>query len=249
MEFNHDDKYKKYVIDVLVIEAMIFAELHHLVYDAEIIPVGRNGVPTSAHKVYVNEDILHLTKQESRFIFERKGWSYHRASQVFHKAREVAKWAPSERVPRRGGQTAIAFAKWVRRAKHYAASLSAPVSFIAISLLITRVGLSPFRLSFTADRWLHLLVGYSTPDSSLLLFVPFGIAGFACLRASLSRAKASVVALLSSASLALAIETLQAFEPGQISSITDAVLASLCGAIGVIAAQLLDSRLESQQTK
>jgi VanZ family protein len=113
-------------------------------------------------------------------------------------------------------------------------------------LTILYSGLSPFSISFTSDRWDHLFVGYPRPDISLVFFAPFGFAAFTRLQARLCRVKASVVALLSSASLALAIETLQAFDPGQISSITDAVLASLCAGLGVIAAQLLDSlQLES----
>jgi hypothetical protein len=89
-KFSGDDKYKKYCVDILVIEAMIFAELHGLIYDAEIIPVERNGAPKSLHKVFVNEQILHLSKKESRFLFERMGWWYRRhrrARQVFYKAR------------------------------------------------------------------------------------------------------------------------------------------------------------------
>ena len=70
-KFSGDDKYKKYCIDILVIEAMIFAELHGLIYDAEIIPVERNGAPRNPHKVFVNEKILHLSKKESRFSLDR----------------------------------------------------------------------------------------------------------------------------------------------------------------------------------
>ncbi|MGY3343749.1 MULTISPECIES: hypothetical protein [unclassified Bradyrhizobium] len=87
---ERDDKYKKFCIDILVIEAMIFAEMHGLVYDAEIVPVERNGVPQSRHKVFVNEKILHLTREESRFLFERKGWWYDRALLVFRAVREFA---------------------------------------------------------------------------------------------------------------------------------------------------------------
>jgi hypothetical protein len=90
-KFSRDDKYKKFCLDILVIEALIFAEMHGLIYDAEIVPVERNGVPKSPHKVFVNEKILHLTKEESRFLFERRGWWYDRAWLVLHKVREVAK--------------------------------------------------------------------------------------------------------------------------------------------------------------
>jgi hypothetical protein len=86
-KFSGDDKYKKYCIDILVIEAMIFAELHGLIYDAEIVPVKRSGVPRNPHKIFVNEKILHLSKKESRFLFERMGWWYHRARQASCKAR------------------------------------------------------------------------------------------------------------------------------------------------------------------
>ncbi len=86
-KFSGDDKYKKYCIDILVIEAMIFAELHGLIYDAEIVPVERNGAPRDPHKVFVNEKILHLSKKESRFLFERMGWWYHGARQVFLKGK------------------------------------------------------------------------------------------------------------------------------------------------------------------
>lgn len=88
-KFSGDEKYKKYCIDMLIIEAMIFAELHGLIYDAEVIPVERNGAPRSPHKVFVNEKILHLSRNESRFVFERMGWWYHGARQVFCKARDV----------------------------------------------------------------------------------------------------------------------------------------------------------------
>jgi hypothetical protein len=88
MKFSGDDKYKKYCMDLLIIEAMIFAELHGLIYDAEIFPVGRNGALGNPHKVFVNEKILHLSKTESRFVFERTGWWYHGARQLFCKARE-----------------------------------------------------------------------------------------------------------------------------------------------------------------
>jgi hypothetical protein len=82
-KFDHGDKYKKFCLDILVIEALIFAEMHGLVYDAEIVPVERNGVPKNPHKVFVNERILHLTKEEdSRFLFERRGRLYHRARLV-----------------------------------------------------------------------------------------------------------------------------------------------------------------------
>jgi hypothetical protein len=93
-KFSGDNKYKKYCIDILVIEAMIFAELHGLIYDAEIIPVERNGAPRNPHKVFVNEKILHLSKKESRFLFERMGWWYHGARQVFCKTRDVFCKAP-----------------------------------------------------------------------------------------------------------------------------------------------------------
>ncbi|WFU42644.1 hypothetical protein QA640_09375 [Bradyrhizobium sp. CB82] len=88
-KFSGDDKYKKYCIDLLIIEAMIFAELHGLTYDAEVIAVERNGAPRSPHKIFVNEKILHLSKTEARFVFERMGWWYHAARQVFCKARGV----------------------------------------------------------------------------------------------------------------------------------------------------------------
>jgi len=86
-KFSGDNKYKKFFIDMLVIEAMIFAELHGLIYDAEIVPVDRNGVPKCPHKVFVNEKILHLTKEESRFLLERRGCWY----DIYEKVREAAK--------------------------------------------------------------------------------------------------------------------------------------------------------------
>jgi hypothetical protein len=88
-KFSGDDKYKKYCIDLLTIEAMIFAELHGLIYDAEVIAVETNGAPKSPHRVFVNEKILHLSKTESRFVFERMGWWYQGARQVFRKARDA----------------------------------------------------------------------------------------------------------------------------------------------------------------
>lgn len=88
-KFSGDDKYKKYCIDLLTVEAMIFAEAHGLIYDAEIIPVERNGALRNPHRVFVNEKILHLSKEESRFLFERMGWWYLGARQVFCKARDV----------------------------------------------------------------------------------------------------------------------------------------------------------------
>ena len=91
-------RYKKYCIDILVIEAMIFAEMHGLIYDAEIIPVRRNGVPRNPHKVFVNEKILHLSKTESRFVFERVGWCYHGVRQIFCKAREFCKGRPVDMI-------------------------------------------------------------------------------------------------------------------------------------------------------
>lgn len=90
-KFCGDDRYKKYLIDILVIEAMIFAELHGLIYDAEIVPVETSGVPSNPHKVFVNEKILHLSKRESRFLFERTGWWYHGARRLFYKARDFYK--------------------------------------------------------------------------------------------------------------------------------------------------------------
>jgi len=90
-KFSGDDKYKKYCIDLLIIEAMIFAELNGLIYDAEVIPVESNGAPRSPHKVFVNEKILHLSKTESRFVFERIGWWYHGARQFFYKARDFCR--------------------------------------------------------------------------------------------------------------------------------------------------------------
>jgi hypothetical protein len=88
-KFDRDDRYKKFCIDILVIEAMIFAEMHGLIYDAEIVPVGRDGVPKNPHRVFVNEKILHLKEEESRFLFERRGWWYDRVSLAYHQVREV----------------------------------------------------------------------------------------------------------------------------------------------------------------
>jgi len=88
-KLSGDDKYKKYCIDMLVIEAMIFAELHGLIYDAEIVPIEGNGAPRSPHKVFVNEKILHLSKKESRFLFERIGWLYRITSHASCKAKEL----------------------------------------------------------------------------------------------------------------------------------------------------------------
>ncbi|SFI16674.1 hypothetical protein [Bradyrhizobium sp. Gha] len=102
---EREDRHKKFCIDILVIEAMIFAEMHGLVYDAEIVPVERNGVPQSPHKVFVNEKILHLTREESRFLFERKGWWYDRALLVFRAVREFAMQAVD--TIERGSDTAI----------------------------------------------------------------------------------------------------------------------------------------------
>ncbi|CAN7702961.1 hypothetical protein LJR220_006857 [Bradyrhizobium sp. LjRoot220] len=90
-KFCGNDKYKKYFIDILAIEAMIFAELHGLIYDAEFVPVETNGAPRNPHKVFVNEKILHLSKKESRFLFERVGWWYHGARRFFYKARDFCK--------------------------------------------------------------------------------------------------------------------------------------------------------------
>ncbi|MBR1143662.1 hypothetical protein [Bradyrhizobium sp. AUGA SZCCT0431] len=90
-KFRGDDKHKKYFIDILVIEAMIFAELHGLIYDAEIVPVETDGAPRNPHKVFVNEKILHLSKRESRFRFERVGWWYHGARRFFYTARDFCK--------------------------------------------------------------------------------------------------------------------------------------------------------------
>ncbi|MCP3471971.1 hypothetical protein NLM33_16775 [Bradyrhizobium sp. CCGUVB1N3] len=92
-KFGHDDKYKKFCMDILVIEAMIFAEMHGLVYDAEIFPVERSDVTQTPHRIFVNEKILHLTKEESRFLFQRRGWSYDQAWLVFYRIRELAKRA------------------------------------------------------------------------------------------------------------------------------------------------------------
>jgi hypothetical protein len=91
--FGGEERYKKYCIDILVIEALIFAEMHGLTYDAEIVPVERNGVPRSPHRVFVNEKILHLTKEESRILLERRGWCYDRASLGLYKLRKAAKRA------------------------------------------------------------------------------------------------------------------------------------------------------------
>jgi hypothetical protein len=88
-KFGPDDKYKKYCIDILVIEAMIFAEMHGLIYDAEIIPVEADGVARSPHRVFVNEKILHLTRDESRFLFERRGWCYDKASLLLDSLRKL----------------------------------------------------------------------------------------------------------------------------------------------------------------
>src|SRR5262249_45202901 len=107
---------------------------------------------------------------------------------------------------------------------------------VAIALLIALLGLYPFRLSFTGDRLSQLLVGYSRPDLTLLLFVAFGIAGFLSVRGILRAGRASVVALVLSASLSFAIEMLQAFDPGQVSSSTDALLAIMAAGVGVVAA-------------
>jgi len=68
---------------------MIFAELHGLIYDAEIVPIEGNGAPRSPHKVFVNEKILHLSKKESRFLFERIGWLYRITSHASCKAKEL----------------------------------------------------------------------------------------------------------------------------------------------------------------
>jgi hypothetical protein len=114
---------------------------------------------------------------------------------------------------------------------------------VAIALLIASLGLYPFRLSFTGDRLSQLLVGYSRPDLTLLLFVPFGIAGFLSVRGILRAGRASIVALILSASLSFAIEVLQAFDPGQVSSTTDALLALIAAGVGVVGAYLIEARL------
>ena len=93
-KFSGDDKYKKYCLDLLVIEAMIFAELHGLIYDAEVFPVERNGALSNPHRVFVNEKILHLSKTESRFVFERMGWWYHGARQLFLQGKRVFRRRP-----------------------------------------------------------------------------------------------------------------------------------------------------------
>jgi hypothetical protein len=92
-KFSRAERHKKFCTDILVIEAMIFAEMRGLIYDAEIIPVERNGVPKSPHRIFVNEKILHLAKEDSRFLFERKGHCYHGATPAFYKLRKVAKRA------------------------------------------------------------------------------------------------------------------------------------------------------------
>jgi VanZ family protein len=114
---------------------------------------------------------------------------------------------------------------------------------VATALLIVVLGLYPFRLSFTGDRLSQLLIGYSRPDLGLLLFVPFGIASFLSVRGPFGPGGASIVALVLSASLSFAIEVLQAFDPGQVSSTTDALLAITAAGVGVAAAYLFEARL------
>ena len=92
-KFGDDERYKKFCMDILVIEAMIFAEMHGLIYDAEIIPVESDGVPRNPHRVFVNEKMLHLTKEESRFLLERRGWCYDWARLAFYRVRGLAKRA------------------------------------------------------------------------------------------------------------------------------------------------------------
>lgn len=125
-KFNGDNKYKKYCMDLLIIEAMIFAELHGLIYDAEVIPVERNGAPRSPHKVFVSEKILHLSKTESRFVFERRGWCYHGASQVFWTARAVFAKRPVDMILSRALATAgAALTRSLKRRRSYPATNTA----------------------------------------------------------------------------------------------------------------------------
>ena len=91
--FGPEERYKKFCVDILVIEAMIFAERHGLIYDAEIVPGEWNGVSENQHRLFVNEKILHLTKEEGRFLLETRGWWYHRAALGFRKLRKAAKRA------------------------------------------------------------------------------------------------------------------------------------------------------------
>lgn len=128
-KFSGDIKYKKYCIDLLIIEAMIFAELHGLIYDAEVIPVERNGAPSSQHRVFVNEKILHLSK-ESRFVFERMGWWYHGARQVFCKARDVFAKRPVDVdmvLPRALAAASAALMRSLMRRRSYSATNPMPI--------------------------------------------------------------------------------------------------------------------------
>lgn len=128
-KFGGDDKYKKYCIDLLVIEAMIFAELHGLTYDAEIFPVERSGAPRNPHKVFVNEKILHLSKTESRFVFERMGWWYRGARQVFCKARDIFAERPVDMIlPRALAAAGAALTRSLMRRRFSSATNPMPIA-------------------------------------------------------------------------------------------------------------------------
>ncbi len=72
-KFTGADAYKKYLLDMLVIEAMIFAEMHQLAYDAEIIPIDATGAPLDKHRVFVCESMLRLKNSGTRYRFRRTG--------------------------------------------------------------------------------------------------------------------------------------------------------------------------------
>jgi VanZ family protein len=112
---------------------------------------------------------------------------------------------------------------------------------VATALLIVVLTLSPFEFSFTEDGWNRLLGWNPHPKASdvisnLLLFSPFGFAGFYALGQA-RRVVTSVTAIVvSGLSLSTVIEMLQAFDKGRDSSIDDVVLNTCGTALGFLIA-------------
>lgn len=114
-------------------------------------------------------------------------------------------------------------------------------SLIATTLLIAGLTLYPFKFSFDAAQWAHLLVWYPHEGirdviNNLLLFFPFGVTGFFAFLKRHRSVRASLVTLVMGTCLSMVIETVQAFDLGRDSSVNDIILNGCGTGLGALVA-------------
>jgi VanZ family protein len=132
-----------------------------------------------------------------------------------------------------------------RQPQKESAAPLARVLLIAAALVIAVLTLYPFDFSFTVERWADVLVWHGREKVfdlivNLLLFCPFGAAGFFALRHPLRPLRAAIVTVLMGFGLSLTIETLQAFDRGRDSSVNDVILNAISTMLGLWIARAVE---------